>query len=146
MKWIWVSSAVVQAEGHAGGEGNVPLGPKAVRNDVGLRAACLNGIGPDLWEPRVNEHSRSSPAGLQPTRSSRTGERTASTFLALKEEFTAQGLPVALYTDRGSHYFHTPEADSEIDSVNALPKLTHHAPPIVTRPFRLFLPGRLVLG
>ena len=27
---------------------------------------------------------------------------------------------------------------------NALPNLTHHAPPIVTRPFRSFIPGRLV--
>ena len=35
-------------------------------------------------------------------------EGTASTLRALLETFTAQGLPCALYTDRGSHYFHTP--------------------------------------
>ncbi len=29
--------------------------------------------------------------------------------------FTAQGLPGALYTDRGSHYFHTPEAGDKVD-------------------------------
>ena len=124
MKWIWASSAVVQTEEHAGGEGNVTLGREALRDDVGLRAACLNGTSPDLWEPRVNDHSltgRSSPAGLQPTHSSRTGERTASTFRALKEEFKSQGLPVALYTDRGGHYFHTPETGGKVDSVNALP-------------------------
>ena len=37
-------------------------------------------------------------------------EGTASTFRALKKVFTEHGLPGALYTDRGSHYFHTPEA------------------------------------
>jgi hypothetical protein len=38
-------------------------------------------------------------------------EGTASTFRALVEVFTADGLPSSLHTDRGSHYFHTPEAD-----------------------------------
>ena len=37
-------------------------------------------------------------------------EGTASTFQALLEVFGAQGLPSSLYTDRGSHYFHTPKA------------------------------------
>jgi hypothetical protein len=35
-------------------------------------------------------------------------EGTASTFEALVEVFTAHGLPASLYTDRGSHYFFTP--------------------------------------
>ena len=35
-------------------------------------------------------------------------EGTASTFAGLLETFEAQGLPCSLYTDRGSHYFHTP--------------------------------------
>jgi transposase len=35
-------------------------------------------------------------------------EGTASTFAGLLETFTDQGLPCSLYTDRGSHYFHTP--------------------------------------
>lgn len=35
-------------------------------------------------------------------------EGTASTFAGLLETFTEQGLPCSLYTDRGSHYFHTP--------------------------------------
>jgi transposase len=42
-------------------------------------------------------------------------EGTASTFRALLEVFTAHGLPSSLYTDRGSHYFHTPQADGPVD-------------------------------
>lgn len=42
-------------------------------------------------------------------------EGTASTFAALLEVFAAKGLPLSLYTDRGSHYFFTPEADGRVD-------------------------------
>ena len=42
-------------------------------------------------------------------------EGTASTFRALLEVFTRHGLPLSLYTDRGSHYFHTPEAGGKVD-------------------------------
>ena len=42
-------------------------------------------------------------------------EGTASTFRALKQVFAEHGLPGALYTDRGSHYFHTPEAGGKVD-------------------------------
>ncbi|MCY4550308.1 MAG: hypothetical protein OXC28_18230 [Defluviicoccus sp.] len=42
-------------------------------------------------------------------------EGTASTFRALKQVFAAKGLPGVLYTDRGSHYFHTPEAGGKVD-------------------------------
>ena len=45
-------------------------------------------------------------------------EGTASTFRALKEVFTEHGLPSVLYTDRGSHYFHTPEAGGKVDKDN----------------------------
>lgn len=41
-------------------------------------------------------------------------EGTASTFRALLEVFTAHGLPASLYTDRGSHYFLTPEAGGTV--------------------------------
>src|SRR5271169_889201 len=41
-------------------------------------------------------------------------EGTASTFRALNEVFGRHGLPMSLYTDRGSHYFHTTKA-GEID-------------------------------
>jgi transposase len=42
-------------------------------------------------------------------------EGTASTFRALEEVFGKHGLPLSLYTDRGSHYFHTPEAGGKVD-------------------------------
>ena len=42
-------------------------------------------------------------------------EGTASTFKGLLEVFTTHGLPSSLYTDRGSHYFYTPEADGAVD-------------------------------
>ena len=42
-------------------------------------------------------------------------EGTASTFRALGEVFAEHGLPLSLYTDRGSHYFYTPEAGGEVD-------------------------------
>ena len=45
-------------------------------------------------------------------------EGTASTFRALKQVFTDKGLPGSLYTDRGSHYFHTPEAGGKVDQSN----------------------------
>ncbi len=41
-------------------------------------------------------------------------EGTASTFRALNEVFSQHGLPMSLYTDRGSHYFRTTKA-GEID-------------------------------
>ena len=42
-------------------------------------------------------------------------EGTASTFQALLDVFTRLGLPSSLYTDRGSHYFFTPEAGGKVD-------------------------------
>jgi transposase len=42
-------------------------------------------------------------------------EGTASTLRALEEVFGRHGLPLSLYTDRGSHYFHTPEAGGKVD-------------------------------
>ena len=42
-------------------------------------------------------------------------EGTASTFRALLEVLGAHGLPMSLYTDRGSHYFVTPEAGGPVD-------------------------------
>jgi hypothetical protein len=41
-------------------------------------------------------------------------EGTASTFRALREVVAAHGLFCALYTDRGSHYFHTPKAGEAV--------------------------------
>jgi hypothetical protein len=42
-------------------------------------------------------------------------EGTGSTFQALLEVFGTHGLPLSLYTDRGSHYFHTGEAGGRVD-------------------------------
>lgn len=42
-------------------------------------------------------------------------EGTVSTFKALGEVFGEHGLPLSLYTDRGSHYFYTPEAGGKVD-------------------------------
>ncbi len=42
-------------------------------------------------------------------------EGTGSTFRALEEVFGHHGLPLSLYTDRGSHYFHTPEAGGKVN-------------------------------
>jgi transposase len=41
-------------------------------------------------------------------------EGTASSFQGLIETIAAKGLFCSLYTDRGSHYFHTPEAGSKV--------------------------------
>ena len=45
-------------------------------------------------------------------------EGTASSFRGLMDVFAAKGLPQSLYTDRGSHYFHTPEAGGKVDKEN----------------------------
>lgn len=42
-------------------------------------------------------------------------EGTMSSFLGLLETIGAQGLFGTLYTDRGSHYFHTPQAGGKVD-------------------------------
>jgi transposase len=42
-------------------------------------------------------------------------EGTASTLRGLLDVFGAKGLPSSLYTDRGSHYFHTPKAGEPVD-------------------------------
>ncbi len=42
-------------------------------------------------------------------------EGTISTLRALAEVFVVKGLPASLYTDRGSHYFFTPNAGEPVD-------------------------------
>ena len=42
-------------------------------------------------------------------------EGTASSFQGLREVIERRGLPSSLYTDRGSHYWHTPEAGGKVD-------------------------------
>ena len=45
-------------------------------------------------------------------------EGTMSTFRALGEVIAAKGLFCSLYADRGSHYWHTPEAGGGVDKDN----------------------------
>jgi transposase len=45
-------------------------------------------------------------------------EGTASSFMGLHEVITAKGLFSSLYTDRGSHYFLTPQAGGKVDRVH----------------------------
>ena len=42
-------------------------------------------------------------------------EGTTSTFQGLIDVVAEHGLPCALYSDRASHYFHTPEAGGKVD-------------------------------
>lgn len=44
-------------------------------------------------------------------------EGTASTFRALREVIEQHGLFCSLYTDRGSHYFHTPKAGEKVSKM-----------------------------
>jgi transposase len=45
-------------------------------------------------------------------------EGTVSSFLGVKEVIEKQGLFCSLYVDRGSHYWHTPEAGGKVDKRN----------------------------
>ena len=56
-------------------------------------------------------------------------EGTASTFQALLEVFGQHGLPLSLYTDRGSHYFYTPEAGGPVTQVGRAPSGRVFDPP-----------------
>lgn len=84
-------------------------------------------------------------------------EGTASTFRALLEVFQAKGLPCALYTDRGSHYFHTPTQGGPVDKTRptqvgralaqlGIEQIAAYSPEARGRSERMFgtLQGRLV--
>ena len=45
-------------------------------------------------------------------------EGTQSSFKGVKDVIEAKGLFCSLYTDRASHYRHTPEAGGKADKVN----------------------------
>jgi len=45
-------------------------------------------------------------------------EGTASSFLGVRDVIERRGLFASLYTDRGSHYWHTPEAGGKVDKAN----------------------------
>ena len=71
----------------------------------GSREAWLSGVAPlDLVITMDDATSAIYSAILV------AEEGTVSSFAGLAETIGGHGLPCALYTDRGSHYFHTPEA------------------------------------
>ncbi|MEJ6500546.1 MAG: hypothetical protein QNL54_03410, partial [Rhodobacterales bacterium] len=45
-------------------------------------------------------------------------EGTMSSFLGVGDAIRAKGLFCCLYADRGSHYWHTPEAGGKVDKAN----------------------------
>jgi hypothetical protein len=45
-------------------------------------------------------------------------EGTVSSFLGVRDVIETQGLFASFYSDRGSHYWHTPEAGSKVDKHN----------------------------
>ena len=45
-------------------------------------------------------------------------EGTQSSFQGVREVIEEKGLFCSLYTDRASHYWHTPEAGGKVDKVN----------------------------
>lgn len=45
-------------------------------------------------------------------------EGTVSSFRGVQEVIAAQGLFSSFYSDRGSHYWHTPDADGKVDREN----------------------------
>jgi hypothetical protein len=47
-----------------------------------------------------------------------TEEGTDSSFHGIGQTIASHGLFCSLYTDRGSHYFHTPEAGGKVDKAN----------------------------
>jgi hypothetical protein len=70
-------------------------------------------------------------------------EGTASTFRALLEVFTKHGLPSSLYTDRGSHYFLTPNAGEDLDK-ERLTQVDGHSRSSVSSTFRPIRRRRVV--
>jgi transposase len=75
----------------------------------GSRHAWLSGLAPlDLVVTLADATSAIYSAILV------AEEGTASTFAGLAETIAVHGLPCALYTDRGSHYFYTPEAGGKV--------------------------------
>jgi transposase len=84
--------------------------PGMMLHQDGSRHVWVNGLpAMDLIATLDDATSRIYSAFLVPE------EGTASTFQALLEVFGCHGLPLSLYTDRGSHYFFTPKAGEPVD-------------------------------
>jgi transposase len=84
--------------------------PGMMLHQDGSRHAWLSGHDPmDLIVTMDDATSAIYSAFLTPE------EGTASTLRGSAEVFGTHGLPLSLYTDRGSHYFTTPEAGRAVD-------------------------------
>src|SRR5260370_341780 len=124
------------------------------RHQDGTGGGCIGGRARfDGWVPRRRGRSWIFAAFVVEE------EGPASTFRALVEVLTADGLPSSLYTDRGSHYFYTAKAGEAVDRERltqvgrALDRLgiehiAAYSPEARGRPERMFRtpPGRPAKG
>src|ERR1700731_4183446 len=75
---------------------------------------ALHAAGLVRKAPKRSAHRKKRPRRPLPGMLLLEEEGTASTFQALGEVIGERGLFCALYTDRGSHYFYTPEAGEKV--------------------------------
>src|SRR3984885_572961 len=109
LQWAGVVAKAPRKGAHRRKRERRPL-PGMMLHQDGSRHAWLEGEGPlDLIVTMDDATGAIYSAFLIEE------EGTASTFRALKEVFAEHGLPMSLDTDRGSHYFRTPEKGGEID-------------------------------
>ncbi len=84
--------------------------PGMLLHQDGSRHAWVPGLGHDLDLIATLDDATSEVYSLFLV----AEENTASTFRGLGEVIAARGLFSVLYTDRGSHYFHTPKAGGKV--------------------------------
>ncbi len=78
-----------------------------------LEAADLLGMGERTFRRWCHRFEEDGKAGLLDRRLG-----TASSLRGLAETFGKHGLPLSFYTDRGSHYFYTPDAGGKVDKLH----------------------------
>jgi hypothetical protein len=98
--YSWVKNTLQAAGGGAAGRGAGGQAPQA----PGTGADARHDVAPGWLDPRVGIGVRWD---LIATMDDANGEHTSM--------FIVQGLFAMLYTDRASHYFHTPEAGGKVD-------------------------------
>ena len=116
--YTWVKSTLQRAGagGEGAGAGQAPASARAC-------AACGDDAAPGRFDPpsgwRVRigtSSSRSTMRRRSTTRCASVAEEgTASSLRGMSEVIERWGLPSSLYTDRGSHYWTTPEAGGKVD-------------------------------
>jgi transposase len=73
-------------------------------------------------------------------------EGTMSSFVGLRETIARNGLFSSFYTDRGSHYFLTPQANGKVDKVNLTQVGRFQLPVFRIRIDRVAVPKKLESG